>query len=121
MTRTQEFWNQQAEWSEATFGKSTERGPSGPLAHLEKEAKEARADADLYEASRGILLPKEVVKANLKLEIADCLFLTFDAARRAGMTLDDLLDAAFHKLEINKKRKWKAPNEDGVCEHVEGT
>ena len=82
----------------------------GALKHLEKEAREAQESVG--EANT---LP---ISADAAVEIVDCLFLTFDAARRAGMTLDSLLDGAFAKLEINKKRKWNAPVEGQPCEHV---
>jgi hypothetical protein len=106
--KAQMFWDEQAVWSEKTFGSSVIRGPLGPLKHLEKEAKEAQESAgavgeDVYE---------------LYIEIADCLFLTFDAARRAGMTLDELMDTCFKKLEINKNRKWQTPTANGAVEHV---
>jgi len=122
MSRAQQFWNEQAEWSEATFGKTSERGPLGALKHLEKEAKECQIEANLliyYKVEEGIT--EEDIKTttdNLKVEIADCLFLTLDSARRAGMTLDELLDVAFEKLEVNKKRKWQRLTSDGPVEHV---
>jgi hypothetical protein len=101
--RAQQFWNEQAAWSQATFGSDTVKGPIGALKHLEKEAREAQND------------PTDFV------EYADCLFLTFDAARRAGLTLDSLLDYAFAKLEKNKKRVWPAPTmSDEPVEHVRG-
>ena len=123
MDRTQRFWNEQAEWSEATFGKTSERGPLGALKHLEKEAKEAQVEASLLIESKkeDSILTRDDVKditSNLKVELADCLFLTLDSARRAGMTLDELLDTAFIKLEINKNRKWQRPTSDGPVEHV---
>jgi hypothetical protein len=52
------------------------------------------------------------------MEIADCLFLVFDAARRAGMTLDVLLNFCEKKLEINKARKWSKPTTDEPVEHI---
>ncbi len=117
-SKAQKFWNEQAEWSEATFGKTSERGPLGALKHLEKEAKEAQTEAkwliDNPEKFDSVIVKKQ----ELCIEIADCLFLTFDAARRAGMTLDQLLDTAFAKLEINKNRKWQRTTEDGPVEHV---
>jgi len=106
LSKTQRFWDEQAEWSRATFGSDTERGPLGPLKHLEKETEEARQS----------WIKQDIPEA--KVEIADCLFLTFDAARRAGMSLDDLLDTAFRKLEINKQREWQKPTNDGPVEHV---
>jgi hypothetical protein len=94
------FWDEQAEWSQATFGKDSERGPIGPLKHLEKEAREAQdKPADL-------------------MEFVDCLFLTFDATRRAGFTLSQLTEAAFKKLAINKARTWpKTTDMNAAVEH----
>lgn len=91
------FWNAQSEWSRATFGSDKERGPVGPLKHLEKEAREAYAECDPMLRD---------------MEIVDCLFLVCDAARRAGMTPDRLLTLANHKLAINKGRKWSKPTSD---------
>jgi hypothetical protein len=88
----QQFWDEHSAWSQATFGTDQERGPMGALKHLEREAREAQ-----LEVSAGL-------QDAVKVEIADCLFLTFDAARRAGMTLDSLLDTAFAKLDKNKTR-----------------
>ncbi len=94
------FWEQQAEWSEATFGPTAERGPIGPLKHLAKEVQEVLKD------------PTDI------MEFADCLFLVFDATRRAGFTFDQLRDAAFTKLEINKSRHWPKPSKgDEAVEH----
>jgi hypothetical protein len=99
-TRIQSFWNAQADWSQATFGTDAERGPIGPLKHLEKEAREAQA------------------KPEDEYEMADCLFLVFDAARRSGLTLEKLISTAERKLEINKARTWPKPTDDNPVEHV---
>jgi Protein of unknown function (DUF550) len=98
--RIQEFWNAQAEWSQATFGTDSERDHIGPLKHLAKEAVEAQ------------------VRPSDPVEIADCLFLVFDAARRSGMTLDTLIEVAEQKLLVNKARKWSKPTDDNPVEHV---
>lgn len=98
--RIQRFWDAQAEWSQATFGTDQDRGPIGPLKHLEKEAREAQEH------------PTD------EFEMADCLFLVFDAARRSGMTLDKLISACERKLEINKARKWDKPTDNNPVEHV---
>jgi hypothetical protein len=103
ISRVQEFWNEHSAWSQATFGTDAERGPVGALKHLEKEAREAQAKPTDLE------------------EYADCLFLSFDAARRAGLTLDTLLDQAFAKLEKNKLRRWVRPADpDQPIEHERG-
>ena len=101
--RIEEFWKQHSEWSQATFGTDKERGPVGALKHLEKEAREAQTKPEDFE------------------EYADCLFLIFDAARRAGLTLNTLLDITFMKLEKNKQRRWVKPtNPDEPIEHERG-
>jgi len=101
-SKAQEFWDEQSAWSQATFGTDRERGPLGALKHLEKEAREAQNEVTL----------RRISSTELKEEITDCLFLTFDAARRSGMTLDELLDTAFAKLAKNKKRIWGKPTND---------
>jgi NTP pyrophosphatase (non-canonical NTP hydrolase) len=114
VSRTQRFWNEHSEWSQRTFGTDQERGPLGALKHLEKEAREAQAE--LLK-----LCDQQGDPTALEMEITDCLFLTFDAARRAGMTLDSLLDTAFKKLEKNKTRVWAKPATDNEpIEHVRG-
>lgn len=91
----------QRRWSYETFGGS-ERGPTGPLKHLAKEAIEA-AEAP----------PEKRLE-----ERADCLILLLDATWRSGDTLLALLYAAQAKMEVNKQRQWPAPTPDGPCEHV---
>lgn len=100
-TPLEQLWYEHAIWSQQTFGSDYNRGPIGSLKHLEKEAKEA------YESD-----PVDEV------EIADCFLLVLDAARRAGMTLELLVDRAAAKLEVNKKRKWGATGLFEPVEHV---
>ena len=96
------FWNAHAKWSEATFGTAAERGPMGPLKHLAKEVGEVQAD------------PTDL------MEYADCFLLICDSARRAGFTSDQLLNACWRKLEINKTRKWAPAGANDAVEHIEG-
>jgi hypothetical protein len=102
-SEAQRFWWEQAEWSREAFGPDDERGPVGALKHLEREAREAYEEADRHRRT---------------VEIADCLFLVFDAARRHGLTLDSLLAAAFDKLEVNKARKWARAADGEPSEHL---
>jgi NTP pyrophosphatase (non-canonical NTP hydrolase) len=85
------FLLEKQEWSHATFGPPSHRGPKGPLDHLIKEAKEAADETD---------------PERLKEEIADCLFLAFDAATRAGMSLAEITAVCERKLAKNKARVW---------------
>ncbi|HBV3741612.1 TPA: DUF550 domain-containing protein [Klebsiella pneumoniae] len=79
-----------AEWSQATFGNV---GPVGPLKHLSKEALEAAAEpGDLS-------------------EWADIQFLLWDAQRRAGITDEQITQAMFEKLAVNKQREWPEPKD----------
>ncbi len=75
-----------SDWSQKTFGLDTERGPLGALKHLEEEAREAQANP----------YGKE--------ELADCLILLLDAARRADTSPSVLVQAARDKMKINKAR-----------------
>lgn len=93
---------EQAEWSQRTFGSDQERGPLGALRHLELEAREAQENPD--DPS----------------EFADCLLLIIDAARRAGIGAEELLQHAHEKLEICKQRKWPSPPPgDQPVQHID--
>ena len=91
---------EQAEWSQATFGSDEERGPIGALMHLEKEAQEAQA------------CPSDIT------EYADCLLLILDAARRAGFSTRELLQHTYDKLQVCKQRRWPKPKPDQPGEHI---
>lgn len=98
--RMRQFWDDQAEWSQMQFGSDKVIGPRGPLRHLAKEVKET------------IEAPFDPI------EYADMLHLLFDAARRSGMSYDQLTETAHEKLDINRNRRWQARGEDGTVEHV---
>lgn len=97
-----DFWREHAEWSQSTFGRDSERGPTGPLKHLAKEVQEALSD------------PTDIT------EYADLVLLAFDAARRAGLTHNGLLTACRNKLAVNKARQWPKASGDEPVEHVRG-
>lgn len=88
------LWLDHAAWSQATFGSDKDRGPEGPLKHLQKEAAE--------------VLEARTAEHALE-ELADCLLLLMDATRRSYFSLSDLVTAAQAKLEVNKKREWPVP------------
>jgi hypothetical protein len=46
------------------------------------------------------------------------VLLVLDAGWRHGHSLQDLLDFADEKLEINKRRKWGKMDKNGVCKHI---
>ena len=84
----------QSKWSQATFGSDSERGPMGPLKHLEKEARECQ---------------EAVGTPELREELAKCLLLLLDASRRAGIKPTQLVEAAQAKMVKNKQRTWPSP------------
>ena len=90
----------QSRWSQATFGTDQERGPLGALRHLEREAREAQEAPTNQD------------------EYADCFLLILDAARRAGMTPLQLVEAAQRKMAVNRSRTWPRPVDDQPVEHV---
>jgi len=112
-----EFWDALAEWSQATFGTDVERGPLGPTKHLAKEVLCELLGLDRGHVG-GVL---EHAKYDPTLftaeEFADCLFLIFDAARRAGFTFEQLRIAVNEKLKVNRARRWGPKSADGITEH----
>ena len=102
--RLADLIDDQSEWSQATFGRDSERGPIGALKHLEKEA---------VEAQKAVPFPSD-----LREELADCLLLLLDATRRGHFNLDDIVRAAQAKMVVNKARTWPKPTSDEPVEHV---
>lgn len=91
------IWNDQAVWSQATFGHDDVRGPRGPALHLQKEADEI------------VAAPYDIV------EKADAFNLLLDMTRRSGESLQALLAASDAKLRINMKREWPIPTDPNAA------
>lgn len=98
MTSIAKFGKLLGEWADTTF--PGQRTTMRCLLHLKKEVEEVIAEPDD------------------RMEYADCFMLLLDAARKAGISPDDLIKVSYEKLEICKKRKWKAPDKDGVILHA---
>jgi hypothetical protein len=108
-----------SDWSQATFGTDSERGPIGAIRHLQKEAREAETAAVVVAATWPDSELAPLRTADLQEELADCLLLLLDANRRAGFSLPNLIDAAAAKMVKNKARTWPAPLAgDLPTEHV---
>ena len=86
-----------SKFSTETFGSN--RNPIGPLKHLLKEVQEVIDEPSDSE------------------EFADCLLLFIDAIRLNGHTFEDIIYAAFKKLEKNRNREWPPLNSEGYSEH----
>lgn len=94
------FWKDHCDWSQKTFGMDNEKNHLPALHKLVDEVKET------------IESPYD------KTEFADCLILLFDAFRRSGGTLEEFIEAAQTKLNINKTRTWGTPDHRGVVRHI---
>lgn len=111
------------EWSDTTFG-SDRTGK--PIAyHLKKEVDEVIEAIDAFHKDRPYdrkskesldLLRKR--RERVLFEIADCMTLLLDIAAHEQYTVKLIMMAVEDKLEINKKRKWGEPDENGVFEHI---
>lgn len=94
----------QARWSQKTFGSDDERGPLGAIRHLRKEVDEIEANPDDPE------------------EYADALLLLMDAGRRAGFSFATIVYEAAAKQTVNERRQWPAITSDNAeqpVEHIE--
>lgn len=92
-------------WQDETFGKAT---PISKLHHLEDEIEE------LMEGFAEMKNSDEI-----KSEYADCFLLLYGSAAKFGMSYDDINLAISRKMDINEKRKWGKPDEQGVVRHIE--
>lgn len=87
----------------------------GNLQHLRNEIVEL--EVELQQWSNLGLLNDEffLVKDRLRKEMADIVILIAHLAR---LTDVDLTEAILDKMEINYKRQWSSPDQDGVIHHV---
>ena len=97
------------EWSLKNFPKATYYSS---LSKLKEEIKEV-----VKELKRLDKFPEQYALPKLTMEYADCLMCLFDSAGRAGVPVEDIIEALEEKLEINKNRKWKK-NPDNTYSHV---
>ena len=110
MERIQRLQDNIAEWSDASFG--TDDRTIGILNHLKEEIEEVVEAKNNYEED-----PTGILQARMASEFADCLILILDAARKSDLDTTLLLQAAEHKMQINRNREWKPANEQGYHKH----
>jgi hypothetical protein len=110
-------------WSDEAFGIHR---TGKPIAHhLKKEVDElidALADFHQGTYAENITVGAMQVmnkRERILMESVDCFTLLLDILAHEGFNVDHLIDASHRKLEINKKRKWGKPDENGVFEHIE--
>lgn len=107
----------QREWSDQTFDEGNcSHHRSLPISHhLKKEVKE------LNESIQNCLSnPTEENISRVTEELSDCQLLLLDITAHMGFTADQLISFSIAKHEVNKLRKWGAPDANGVVEHVRG-
>jgi len=116
----QNLMNDISEWSDKTFGDG-QRNPA-IVYHLKKEVDELiEGFKTLYNLLDNPSMNEysNVQIGRIKMEYADCLMLLLDSVHHFDITSIELLELVRIKLEINKKRKWGIPDENGVVEHLE--
>lgn len=89
-------------WQSETFPKAT---ALSKIHHLKQEIVELYSDIISDNKER-------------RLEFADCFLLLFGAAKADGMSYEDIINAIDEKMNINFKRNWGTPDENGVVNHI---
>lgn len=96
------------QWQKDTFPEAT---PLSKIHHLQQEVEELKVE--FIKDGMGV---QEVF--HRRLEFADCFLLLYGAAAADGMSYQDIQQALYKKMEINYKRKWGKPDENGVVNHL---
>lgn len=121
MEKIQKLQNNIFEWSNKTF--STQKTPIPILKHLIKEIEKELIPAlkKHYENKKHGTSPTIAGPDLLHVyhEFADVQILLLDAQAHISLSIEQLMTFMYQKMEINKARKWKAPDGDGICEHIE--
>ena len=91
-----------SEWQNKTFGDSKDR-PVAILTHLKRE---------IEELEMSVLT--NINKKETSTELADCVILLVGLAEAFNV---DLATAVAKKMKVNRKRRWKKPDQQGVIEH----
>ena len=120
----QNLQNDIKKWSDKTFG--THRTGKPIAYHLKKEIDELIEALDMFhqgiysnKSNKSDLHQLAIIRKRVIMELADCFTLLIDSAAHEQITIEMLVTASKEKLEINKKRKWGIPDENGVVEHIE--
>lgn len=101
-------------WAARTFPGTRAGRMVGSSNHLKLEAQElCDSISDLVHAQTASVADERWEK--VKAEAADILILLFNVAHFADFSL---AEAVMAKHDINLTRTWKAPDKDGVIEHV---
>lgn len=106
-----EFQDEVGEWGKKTFDPTDQltnyEFAKGRINHFLKESEELKEEFLKH--------PYPQFMNNMGSELADCFLLLLHIS---DLMYFDLLKEARKKMEINRKRKWKEPDEFGVIEHI---
>ena len=119
LERLQALMNEISEWSDEQFNEGVfNHERSLPIAHhLKKESEELIEALSIFFSNRKTD-DFSIKIENIGEELADVFMLILDCATHMGYDSDDLVTAAFNKLEVNRGRKWGKPDKNGVVEHI---
>ena len=96
--------NKIGKWQNKTLGDSNKR-PVAILAHLKRE---------VIELEKILVYTLKANKKEIGRELADCAILLVGLAEAFNI---DLETAVNEKTQVNRERKWKKPDQQGVIEH----
>ena len=120
MNELQKLMDEVGSWSDDAFG-SGQRSLA-ILHHLAKEIPELLDAIGDYDrgANDTRVNVSEMMELHRKMrfEFADAFMLLLDAARKRGFMAEDLIQVTRLKLEVNRRRKWGKPDENGIIEHL---
>lgn len=97
-----------SEWQNETFPSAT---ALSKVSHLKQEVSELFDELAKFEDG-------QLNEDDLKTEFADCFILLYGAASSFGLTLFEINECINAKHNINLKRKWGKPDENGVVNHI---
>lgn len=116
MIELSEFQKEVGEWGDRTFnvhrGFDLHKCTHAIASHFAKEADELGEAVDYF-----LMGACSFDNKAMKEESADCFLILLHLAHLHGF---DLLEAAREKMEVNYKRTWGTPDENGVIEHIRG-
>jgi NTP pyrophosphatase (non-canonical NTP hydrolase) len=111
----QQFMDAHSEWANGVFG---ETPVTGPLKHLVEELTSELLPELSGDPNQNDRIEDPSHFEHVKEEFADCFILLFHAAKKYGLSAEEIFAAMQAKFEKNKKRKWGPVDENGVSHHV---
>jgi len=105
-------WARHRAWSIGNFGTNSERGGTGPLRHMIKEAQEV---IDVIEMGG-----EDIDYDALAEEMGDIMFLFLDTMYRTKLPCEMLVSAMEQKMPILELRNYPKTADGVPSEHVKG-